>query len=190
MKVPIRDIARFVNEGWPGPEWYMDDCGPAWDAAFWDDGNPRRPEEIVKLEDFECAICWQGVGDDPTQGSGKSFVKEFRKWYKGLRLTQSQLAVSAETIEDLRRQLAEAQRQLDDERFSWHARIALTHKAEAELAAAKRDTELLDWMFADVVKRKVYLEEGGYVCVNSHAKTPRAAIVAAMGKEPHDDDSM
>ena len=84
MKVPIRDIARFVNEGWPGPEWYMDDCGPAWDAAFGDDGNPQRPEEIVELNGFECTLCWQGAADDPTQGSGKSFVKEFRKWYKGL----------------------------------------------------------------------------------------------------------
>jgi hypothetical protein len=84
MKVAIDDIARFVKEGWPGPNWYIDDCGPSWEAKMSDDGEtPRTPGEIVKLEDFECSVCYQGK-DHPTRGSGHPFTTLFRKWYRGL----------------------------------------------------------------------------------------------------------
>jgi len=108
MRVPIRDIARFVNEGWPGPEWYMDDCGPAWDDGFGDDGNPRRPEEIVKLEKFECSLCWQGSGEDPTEGAGKSFVKEFKRWHKGLSMKTLVVEVAKHLEVTMRQAIANA----------------------------------------------------------------------------------
>jgi hypothetical protein len=84
MNVLIDEISRFIKEGWPGKDWYMDDCGPAFEELFKEDGEtPISPGTVVKLEDFECAVLWQGEGDDPSPGQlGYSFLTLFRKWRK------------------------------------------------------------------------------------------------------------
>jgi hypothetical protein len=89
MKVAIDEISKFINEGWPGPDWYMDDCGPAFEEHFSDDGEtPKAPGTKVELADFECAICWQGKGEDPSpHGDGYSFLSLFRKWKRSLTVT-------------------------------------------------------------------------------------------------------
>jgi hypothetical protein len=86
MNVLIDEISRFIKEGWPGKDWYMDDCGPAFEELFKEDGEtPISPGTLVKLEDFECAVLWQGAGDDPSPGRmGYSFTTLFKKWKKAL----------------------------------------------------------------------------------------------------------
>ena len=85
MKVLIDEISKFIKEGWPGPTgaWYMEECGPVFEELFDLDGeSPKDPGTVVKLEDFECAVLWQGAGDDPTHGTGYSFLTLFKKWKK------------------------------------------------------------------------------------------------------------
>ena len=83
MKVLIEEISRFVNEAWPDG-YYQDDCGPAWEAHFTENGEaPRIPGELVELEDFECSLVWKGKGPDP-YWDGLCFTDQFLKWRKSL----------------------------------------------------------------------------------------------------------
>jgi hypothetical protein len=93
MKVPIDAIARFLNEGWPKPDgdWYLEDNNDDLWEEYLNQDNPqyvaRVPGTLVKLEDFDCAICYQGPGEAPSASAGWTFVKLFKKWYRGLSVT-------------------------------------------------------------------------------------------------------
>ena len=107
MKVSIEEILRFVNEGWPDG-FYQDDCGPAWEAHFTENGEvPRIPGEVVELEDFECVLIWEGEEPDPSQG-GHSFTDVFRKWKESLSTVTISAEAPREKEADIRKAIADA----------------------------------------------------------------------------------
>lgn len=87
MKIPIDDIAAYLK-AWPlGDLWYIEDevNQEVW-AREMDCNNVgyavRTPGTIVRLEDFEAVVYYQGPDEDPTHGEGYSLVrliKQFRK---------------------------------------------------------------------------------------------------------------
>jgi hypothetical protein len=103
VKVAIEEIARFVKEGWPTPvkDWYMDDCNESvWEQAFADDDyTPREPGAIVRLEDFEAVLLYQGTDQDP---GSRSFVALFKKWKRSLTTVTLLVEVPVEKAETLR----------------------------------------------------------------------------------------
>lgn len=86
-KVTVAEIADVLNNNWPGEDWFMEDCGEAYDEEKGyftndDDGRyvPKNPDELVNLRDFDFAFAWQGEG--PEQRSPGSFVALFKKVHK------------------------------------------------------------------------------------------------------------
>lgn len=102
MKVAIDEISRFMAEGWPKPEmdWYMDDCDEGlWERSFSPDGYvPIYPGTVVRLEDFDCSILYQGSGPDP---GSRSFVACFKKWKRSLTTTTLVVEVPNEKMDTL-----------------------------------------------------------------------------------------
>jgi len=107
MKVAVEEIARFMNEGWPGDDWYMEDEGPGWEENFDLESHstydsPRVPGAIVDDKDFQCAILWQGQGDDPSpHGDGYIFTSLFRKWRKAQTVSTLVVEVHKDKVETL-----------------------------------------------------------------------------------------
>ena len=107
MKVPIEEILRFVNEGWPDG-FYQNNCGPAWEVHFTENGEaPRIPGEVVELEDFECSLVWEWEGSNTSQG-GLCFTDQFLKWRKSLATVTISVEVPREKEADVRQAIEDA----------------------------------------------------------------------------------
>jgi hypothetical protein len=86
--LPVEELAAFMNDGWPGPDWYL--TGHAeylWERTFTEGRHaelyrPRQPGALINLHDFDGAIRWQGSGPDPTHGRGHWLVTLFRRWQR------------------------------------------------------------------------------------------------------------
>ena len=79
MKIKGHEFDDFLENGWPGPDWYHDEA----DDSLFDEstGKLKDPLATYNTEDLGC-ILWQGEGDDPTDGDGKSLDSAIRKWRK------------------------------------------------------------------------------------------------------------
>ena len=85
MKTTTSQLHKFINEGWPEPkeDWYMDDLNEElWATTFsGDDYTPKDPCQIIKIEDFDASMLYQGK--DPEQKNDvKSLSSLFKKWVK------------------------------------------------------------------------------------------------------------
>ena len=110
------------------------------------------------------------------------------------KLAASYLTEAADTIENLREQLAEASQELKELHESRNALIERDHELTLKWAKAQRDSERLDWMIeqcAYVVSDPYcgdgywlnYLRPDGTLWTQATAhETPRAAIDAAKGE--------
>jgi hypothetical protein len=111
MKVAIDEIARFMVEGWPGNDWYIeDDDEEHWKRHLNLEHNyaPRTPGTIVNDADFNCAVLYQGIAEDPTNGDGYEWVSLFRKWRKALKVTLLSVEIPNEKIDEVRQLLKNA----------------------------------------------------------------------------------
>ena len=111
------------------------------------------------------------------------------------KLAASYLTEAADTIENLREQLAEASQELKELHESRNALIERDHELTLKWAKAQRDSERLDWMIeqcAYVVSDPYcgdgywlnYLRPDGTLWTQATAhETPRAAIDAARGEQ-------
>lgn len=87
-----QDVLNFVKSDWP-PEgcWYYEDVLFLSDdnknLKYWQghlmlaDGVDKNLK--VPVDDLDGVILWQGqAGEDPTQGDGKSFIRELNNFLK------------------------------------------------------------------------------------------------------------
>lgn len=86
-----QEVLDFVNNGWPTPDgaWYMDDVPFMDNPALVGAGKEGYilksgvdPALRVSVDDLSGSLFWQGDGADPTEGDGKSFVRELDKFLK------------------------------------------------------------------------------------------------------------
>lgn len=105
MKVTVDEIARFMHDGWPGQDWYIEED----DEDFWDEHldldnyyAPKVPGTIVNDADFNCAVLYQGLGEDPTHGDGHQWITLFRKWRKALTVTLLGVEVPNDQVDAVR----------------------------------------------------------------------------------------
>jgi len=86
--IPVDELADFMNVGWPGEDWYLDDHHESlWDSTFTTGENgalyrPAQPGALVNLSDFEARVRWQGLGSDPTCGRGFKLTELFLRWQR------------------------------------------------------------------------------------------------------------
>jgi hypothetical protein len=88
MMLPVEELAAFMNEGWPGPDWYL--TGHAeylWENTFTQGRGkelyrPRCPGKLINLYDYDAMIRWQGSDQDPTRGRGYRLMTLFRRWQR------------------------------------------------------------------------------------------------------------
>ena len=68
LQIAVDELALFMNEGWPGEDWYLDECDEyLWGCAFTEGAGkelykPCRPGTMVNLYDFDAVVRWQGHG--------------------------------------------------------------------------------------------------------------------------------
>jgi len=86
MKTTAAEFSRFLLEGWPTPsdDWYMDDLNNTlWEETFKnnDDYKPNYPNQVIKVEDFDAAVLYQGT-DPKKKGEIKSLAALSKIWQK------------------------------------------------------------------------------------------------------------
>ena len=95
--IAVDELAAFMNNGWPGADWYLSDHTEyLWETTFTSGPGcelyrPQRPGALVNLYDFEATVRWQGNGRDPTRGAGKKLSELFLRWQR----TRSEAVVIA-----------------------------------------------------------------------------------------------
>ena len=88
QKVLVDEIAAFMNDGWPGEEWYLDAKHDfLWETTFTTGENgvlyqARRPGTVVDLVEYEGCVRWQGSGPDPTDRRGHKLTELFQTWQR------------------------------------------------------------------------------------------------------------
>lgn len=109
MKLLTDDIASFMNEGWPGDDWYMDHDSvthPIDTDVVCDDSTgvtalyrPAVPGELVDAEPYkELYLVWQGQGDKDS----KSWMGFFNKWKRSRNITTIVCQVKNEDVEEFK----------------------------------------------------------------------------------------
>ena len=93
----VDELATFMNDGWPGVDWYLSEHAEyLWETTF-TTGKGRelyracRPGTMVNLYDFEATLRWQGTRRDPTKGNGQKLSVLFLDWQR----TRSEAVVVA-----------------------------------------------------------------------------------------------
>ncbi len=108
VQVTVDELAMFMNTGWPGEDWYLDDYDAfAWDNAFVEGDldkiyQPRCPGTLVNLSDFHATVRWQGIERDPTGGRGYRLTNLFLKWQQRQRCATVVALVPKDQIEQVR----------------------------------------------------------------------------------------
>lgn len=96
-KISVDELAAFMNDGWPGEEWYLHvQHEYLWETTFTTGESgalyrARRPGTVVALADYEGRVRWQGSGPDPTERRGDKFTELFLRWQR----TRSDAVVTA-----------------------------------------------------------------------------------------------
>ena len=86
LLVPAVELAAFMNTGWPGEDWYLDDHAEyLWETTFTTGalGNlyeARDPAALLNLHLYDGRVRWQGPGRDPTGGRGYRLSDLFLRW--------------------------------------------------------------------------------------------------------------
>lgn len=86
--IVVDELAQFMNEGWPGPDWYL--TGHAeylWETTFTEGWGAelyraRRPGTMINLADYDGFLRWQGSGRDPSNGRGYRLSTLFWRWQR------------------------------------------------------------------------------------------------------------
>lgn len=93
MKINGAELADFVENGWPGDDYY-------WETDLFEDtpGNIPVPGETYDTEDLG-PLFWQGKGPDPTDGQGLDIARVIRAWRKS-RDTRLVLVRVPQTVKD------------------------------------------------------------------------------------------
>jgi hypothetical protein len=108
VQVTVDELAMFMNTGWPGENWYIDDHDAyAWDNAFIEGClneiyQPRERGKLVNLGDFEATVRWQGIGRDPTAGRGHRLTTLFLRWQQRQRSATVVALVPKDRLEEVR----------------------------------------------------------------------------------------
>jgi len=89
VMIPVDELAAFMNEGWPGVDWYLSDQAEyLWEITFTEGPRlelyrPRQPGQLINLFDFDGRVAWQGTaGMDPTKGRGYQLSVLFQRWQR------------------------------------------------------------------------------------------------------------
>ena len=69
MKIKGSELRFFMDDGWPGDDWYLES-----------DFDEPDPDEEYDTSDT--VIRYQGRNEDPTHGEGHDLGKLIRKWRK------------------------------------------------------------------------------------------------------------
>lgn len=86
--IPVDELAAFMNEGWPGPDWYLTDHAEyLWEKTFIEGHGqelyrPRQPGRLINLHDYDGLVRWQGKGRDPSRGQGYRLATLFQRWQR------------------------------------------------------------------------------------------------------------
>jgi hypothetical protein len=86
--IPVDELAAFMNQGWPGPDWYLSDHAEyLWETTFTEGRGaelyrPRRPGTLINLFDYEAQVRWQGNGWDPTNRQGNKLSTLLLRWQR------------------------------------------------------------------------------------------------------------
>ena len=86
--VLVDELAAFMNEGWPGEDWYLTDHAEfLWEQTFTMGVGkilyrPRSPGQLLAMAELEATVRWQGSTPDPTQGRGYKLSTLFRRWQR------------------------------------------------------------------------------------------------------------
>ena len=87
-RIPVDELAAFMNVAWPGEDWYLDEHPEyLWETTFISGEKgalyqARRPGTLVNLADYEGRVRWQGFGPDPTKGRGFKLTDLFLRWQR------------------------------------------------------------------------------------------------------------
>jgi hypothetical protein len=102
VKVPIEIIARFMKEGWPGDDYYMDDFDEAtWNEHMDEYYNVRTPGAMVNPAEFSGFIGYQG--NDPEKRRIEwDWLNLFKKWYQTLDTAFFAVQVPKDKLEDVK----------------------------------------------------------------------------------------
>lgn len=107
MMVPVDELAAFMNEGWPGPDWYLNGHAEyLWETTFTQGRGkelyrPRFPGKMINLCEYDGMICWQGSDPDPSGGRGYRLVTLFGRWQRTRREVTMVVCVPHERLRDV-----------------------------------------------------------------------------------------
>ena len=91
MKISGRELQKFLDEGWPDDNWYLED-GP----------DEIHDENIYETLEFD-AVRWQGLGEDPSPDSdGLSLTTLIKKWRKTRTSTIFVVVVPTDRVDDFK----------------------------------------------------------------------------------------
>ncbi|QIG68159.1 hypothetical protein EVB55_224 [Rhizobium phage RHph_Y68] len=91
MKIKGGELIKFLDEAWPGDNWYWDhDCF---------EGEPDK-ESTYDTDDLGF-ILYQGPGDDPSDG-GIDLAKAIRKWRRDSKTIYVQLDIPKGKFDELK----------------------------------------------------------------------------------------
>jgi hypothetical protein len=88
LTIPADELAAFMNEGWPGVDWYLTEHPEyLWETTFTQGTGSElyracQSGSMINLFDFEGRIRWQGNGTDPTNGRGYKLSTLFLRWQR------------------------------------------------------------------------------------------------------------
>lgn len=111
--IPADELAAFLNEGWPGPDWYLTDHAEfLWERTFTQGCGaelyrPHRPGQIINLAEYDAAVRWQGSGTDPTHGDGYRLIHLFHRWQRTRTDVTVVICVPHDRLPDVLAQLAD-----------------------------------------------------------------------------------
>ena len=76
MQIQGSELQQFIDEGWPGEDYY-------WDTDMLEDTPDGKalPDIQYDTDDFG-RLLWQGHGPDPTSGAGLDLAKVIKVWRK------------------------------------------------------------------------------------------------------------
>ncbi len=111
--IPVDELAAFMNEGWPGPDWYLSDHAEyLWETTFTEGRGtelyrPRQPGLMIHLAEYDALVRWQGSGADPTRGRGYRLAALFQRWQRTRTEVTVVVCVPRDRLPDVLTQLAD-----------------------------------------------------------------------------------
>ena len=87
-KISVDELAAFMNDGWPGEDWYLEvQHEYLWETTFNTGENgvlyrAQRPGTLIDLADYEGRVRWQGAGPDPTERLGHKLTELVVRWQR------------------------------------------------------------------------------------------------------------